>query len=113
MRGPSMRRAPNLKPLSRRRTTLVGAAIGLCVALALALFRRTDAVESLEWRTVDMRTRSCLGDTGPDPRLVVASISETDVATMRKHGYEWPWPLDLNAMAFRWMAHCGVAGVVV
>ena len=108
-----MRRAPNLQPPSRRRMAIVGAAIGLAVAGLLTLLRSTPALEGIEWRMIDARTRHFLGATSPDPRLVIASISDEDIGKMRASGYEWPWPLDLNSYAFRWMAHCGVAAVVV
>jgi adenylate cyclase len=108
-----VRRAPKLVPLSRMRRTLTGVAIGLLVTAGLGALRGTNAFEGLEWRLIDSRTREYLGTSKPDPRIVLATISESDVEAMRAWIYEWPWPLAVNDLAFRWLAACGVAAVVV
>jgi hypothetical protein len=107
-----MPRAPNLKPPTRRRTILLCAGIGLVVALVLSLLRQTSAIEAIEWRMIDSRTRYFLGRTGPDPRIVLATIAEADVERLKEYEV-WPWSLSMNAYAFKWLAACEVAAVVV
>ncbi len=106
--------APSLQPMTATRRALIGAAIGVVVAGALSLARGTDALEGLERRFVDVRTRAYVGSAAPDPRIVLAVVGDSDVDAFKQSSHvSWPWPLDYTLAAFEWMAECGVAAVVV
>src|SRR5262245_35199331 len=94
--------APRPLDLSRGKRVALGAAVGLAVGLLLFALRSTTLAESLEARLVDVRTRSFVGQRDPDPRIVLCTIEDDDVAdVMRGLGQRWPWPLDYNAKIFR------------
>ena len=54
----------------------VGLAVGL---LLLLLWRPTTLAQRLENQLVDVRTRWAAGRRAPDPRIVIATVSDGDV----------------------------------
>jgi adenylate cyclase len=92
----------------------LGAGVGLAVALLLLLARPLAVVERIELPLVDVRTRAFAGSRGPDPRIVLSEVLDADVAAVKRDlATAWPWPLDLNAEIFAFMARAGVRSVVV
>lgn len=108
------KKAPRLQTTPARVAALMGALIGLGVAAALYALRPTNAFTGLEWRIVDARTQAFMGQRKPDPDLVLADVRNDDLALLRDAGdYPWPWPLDINALAFTWFRAAGARAVVV
>lgn len=109
-----MPRIPRLQVASGARRLVRGAAIGLLVAVVLALLRETDLFQSLELPLVDARTRHFAGDRAADARIVIAQIEETDIAAVRRQlGVRWPWPLEYNAHLVRVIDEAGAAALMV
>ena len=110
-----MASTPRLHDMGTPVRVLLGALIGAGVALLLLLLRPTHLFESLELRFIDARTEHFLEQRPPDPRIVLAEIQEDDVQRLKALGplFDWPWSLDINAMAFRLMAAAGVQAVAV
>jgi adenylate cyclase len=93
---------------------VIGALVGLGIAIVLVGVRATGVLDGIEWRFVDLRTRAAMGETPPDPRIVIAEVRESDVYELkREEDISWPWPLDVTAYAFWWMADCGVEAVAI
>ncbi|HVG93618.1 MAG TPA: adenylate/guanylate cyclase domain-containing protein, partial [Planctomycetota bacterium] len=106
--------APDLRPTSTKKSVLVGLLVGALVGTTMLLLRGTDALDSLEWRFVDTRTRTYMGSRPADSGIVLATIDGADLEMMKQQfDYDWPWPLDINALAFRWMKEAGVRAVIV
>ncbi len=99
---------PSLKPWGAGKRVAYGGALGLLVGLALYALRGSHALETLELRLVDMRTRAFLGDRAPDPRIVLCLVHEEDHQRWTRDdlapGESWPWPLFLHEYAFRALA---------
>jgi adenylate cyclase len=107
-------KAPRLKV--RSAGSRVGTAVGVAavVVALLALARAHDLVEGIELRLVDLRTRHFAGGRGPDPRIVLAEVTEADVAWVRESlSAPWPWDLAINAHVFGLVAAAGAKAVVV
>src|SRR5687768_14811191 len=97
--------APKLSVTSTRVRALIGLAIGLAVAVGMALTRETNAVSGMENRLIDARTLAYLDSRPPDPDIVLSVIESADLGAVRNDwGEKWPWPLDVNAYAFDWLA---------
>jgi adenylate cyclase len=109
-KAPRLTGIANLTPRGR---TLAGMLIGLGVGAILVGLRRTDAVDGLEKRLVDVRTRAYAGDTRPDPGIVLAVVSQADIDDVAQTGNHWKWNLDVVQQAFEWLAECHPAAVVV
>lgn len=108
------KKAPRLQTTPTRIAAAMGALIGLGVAAALFALRPTNAFTGLEWRMVDARTQAFMGQRKPDPDLVLAEIRDDDLAELRNQfDLRWPWPLDVNALAFEWFRAAGARAVVV
>ena len=107
------KKTPRLSRLSTRERALFGLLIGIVVAAVFASVRDTGPVERFEWRLVDARTQAYIGTRPPDPRIVMAVVNDEDVERLRKDSHYWPWSLDVNALAFKWMAAAGVRAVAV
>ena len=107
-------KAPRPLSLSPRRRALLGAAVGLAVALAVLAVRRSDFGESLELRLVDLRTRAFAGRRAADPSIVLCQVEDVDVARVQRDlQIPWPWPLDVNAQVFGVFREAGVRAVLV
>ena len=107
-----MSNIPSLRPLSTRQRVGWGALIGLCVALLLGLLRQTDAMERAELATLDARTHAFLGQRPPDERIVLAVVTEADVATLRGLGVEYPWEEDVLAFLVPTLKAAGAKGLL-
>ena len=108
-----MRKSPRLKVTKRSIRALIGTGIGLGVGLGMVLLRSTHPLEALERLLVDSRTVSYRGTRAPDPDIVLAVIDDVDLQTLQAEGVRWPWNLDYNALAFEWLAACGVRAIAV
>jgi adenylate cyclase len=95
---------PSLSPWGTRKRLGYGAMLGLVVAGLLQLLRGTHAMEALELRLVDVRTRAFVGQRGPDPRIVLCLIHEEDHEQFTRSDYGvgegWPWPLYAHEYVF-------------
>ena len=94
---------------------MIGAALGLALALLLCALRPWMPMEAMELGLVDWRTRLFAGSRAPDPRIVIAQVLEEDVAAVKASdlAQPWPWGLDLNAAVFNLIAKAGAEAVVV
>ncbi len=109
-----MKRIPRLHDMPTGARIVLGALIGVAIGGLLLLLRPTDLFESVELRFIDVRTRHFLATRPPDPRIVLAEITEADVRAVWEAWFQrWPWPLELNTQAFQLMKEAGVEAVVV
>jgi adenylate cyclase len=108
---------PSLKPWGPWRRAAYGALLGLVLAGGLLLLRGTTAMETLELRLVDVRTRAFVGDRPADPRIVLALIDERSHERITHGnvaaGERWPWPLKLHGYVMKALAAAKVRAVVV
>jgi CHASE2 domain-containing sensor protein len=108
------KKTPRLSRLSTRERALFGLLIGIVVAAVFASVRNSGPVERFEWRLVDARTQEYMGSRPPDPRIVMAVIDDQDIERLKQGwSHNWPWPLSVNALAFKWMAAAKVKAVAV
>src|SRR5690349_826736 len=110
-----MKKIPRLTSTAPRVKVLIGAVIGLGVGGALAALRSTGPVTGAEWRLVDARTVEYVGQREADPGVVLSVVKNEDIAVLREldQQYVWPWPLDVTAYAFQWLAACQARAVIV
>lgn len=113
--GSPMASTPRLHDMSTPLRVSLGALIGVAVGVLLLALRPTRLFESLELRFIDARTQHYLAQRPPDKRIVLAEIQEDDVTRLKELGpmFDWPWSLDINAMAFKLMAEAGTVAVAV
>lgn len=102
-----------LEVLGAGRRALIGAGLGLGIALVFLALRKTDAFSRLEQQAVDARTRLYLDDRAPDDRIVLAVVGEEDVAEMRTFGAEWPWTEEWLQYLPRTLEAAGAAGLLL
>lgn len=106
---------PSLSPWGPGRRALVGSLVGLCIGGLLLLARSTSAVDTLELRLVDVRTRAFVGDREPDPRIVLAVILDDDHRRLSwsdlAPNEPWPWSLWMHELALRALAAAKVRAV--
>ena len=108
-----MRRIPRLSVTTVRAKVVIGLLIGLLCAFVASVLRTTHAIDGMELRVVDARTKAFLGTRPADPRIVLAVVDEPDIAALKAHEMDWPWDLPTTAYAFDWMAEAGAAAVMV
>jgi len=105
-----------------RRTSLAGgtkiaAYVGLALLVGALLqfaWRPTPLALRLELPLTDFRTRLAAGRRAPDPRIVIASVSDADVDKVKgKLVAGWPWPLTFNAVVMDVLHRAGAKVVVV
>lgn len=109
-----MPRLPRLSTTTPRARLVAGALIGLLVGAALALVRHTSAVEGMELRLIDTRTKTYVGTRAPDPDLVLAVVQNEDIAALRDGaGEQFPWSLETTSLAFHWLRAAGAKAVAV
>ncbi|MFM8385409.1 MAG: CHASE2 domain-containing protein [Planctomycetia bacterium] len=108
---------PRLSAWGPARRLAYGALLGLCVALLLGLARGSQALEALELRFVDVRTRTFVGTRAADPRIVLCVVHDEDHLRLRRSDVApleaWPWGLHLHRHAFRALAHARPRVVLV
>ncbi|MCC7136910.1 MAG: adenylate/guanylate cyclase domain-containing protein [Planctomycetes bacterium] len=109
-----MPRLPRLSTTTPRARLVAGTLIGLAVGSALAAARHTVAVEGLELRLLDARTKTYMGSRRPDPDIVLAVVQNEDIAALRDGaGEQFPWSLETTSFAFQWLRAAGVKAVAV
>lgn len=87
-----MTQVPRLGSTAVGRRALMGALVGVVVAVLLSVLRGTAPFERVEWAWLDARTRTFVGQRAPDPRIVLAEVQEQDVEEFqRRFGVPWPW----------------------
>ncbi len=93
---------------------LVGAGLGVILALLLWIARGTTLVEKQELALLDVRIRHAAGAQAPTTDIVLMQVSDADIeAVARDLNTPWPWPLDTNATIMRTLADAGVRGVLI
>ncbi|MFM8980457.1 MAG: CHASE2 domain-containing protein [Planctomycetia bacterium] len=108
---------PRLATWGSLRRLAYGGLLGLALGTLLALARGSHALESLELRLVDVRTRAFVGTRAPDPRIVLCVVHDDDHQRLRRSDVApneaWPWGLHLHRLAFRALAYARPRVVLV
>jgi adenylate cyclase len=104
---PVGRPAPRLRPRVRR-GALAGAAAG-AVAVALSW---TPALDGLEARSYDLRSRWIADPSAAHPSIAVVAIDENSLEVYRERLGRWPWSRDVHATLVEYLHAAGARLIV-
>ncbi|MGE0192869.1 MAG: adenylate/guanylate cyclase domain-containing protein [Planctomycetota bacterium] len=109
-----MTQVPRLESTSTARRALAGVLVGLGVTFALAALRQTTGFQRIEGSFLDARTRMCVGDRDPDPRIVLAIVDDAAVRELQERtGSGWPWTEDFLVLLPAALEHLGARGLLL
>lgn len=69
--------------------------------------------ESLERKTIDVRTRLCRMDTHLPDDIVIILIDDSSLQAMNDIIGRWPWPRYIHAELIDYLARCGAESVIM
>ncbi len=97
----------------RARHAIWGTLIGLCSAAIFVVLLSAGLLDSLEFKTYDLRMKaSHHAARGSGENVTLLYVDEPSLTTMKDMGISWPWPRELYAGALQFAKRGGARAVL-